>query len=116
MFELKHFSDVVVMRVSGVLNLHNVRQFDRVLNNALEEEISRVVLDLSHLEHIDYKLVAHLVDRIIEIQCLGGEIKLASGNDYVSNILKAMGFEEELYLTVEDAVISFSPMTEEKWQ
>ena len=36
--------------------------------------------------------------------------------DYVSNILKAMGFEEELYRTVEDAVISFSPMTEQEWQ
>lgn len=115
-FELKHYTDVVVMGVSGTLSLNNVRQFDSVLTHALHEEISRVVLDLSHLKHIDYKLVPHLVDRMIEIQCQGGEIKLAGGNDYVSNILKAMGFEEELYRTVEDAVISFSPMTEEEWQ
>lgn len=116
MFELKHYSDVVVMGVSGILEISNVRQFDSVLTNALREEVGRVVLDISRLNHLDYKLVPHLVDRMIEIQCQGGEIKLAGGNDYVSNILKAMGFEEELYRTVEDAVISFSPMTEEEWQ
>lgn len=115
MFELKQYSDVLVMGVSGEINLQNVRQFDTVLTNALQEDVSRVVLDLTHLQHIDYKLVSHLVDRIIEIQCQGGEVKLASGNAYVSNILKAMGFEEELYQTVEDAVISFTPMTEEEW-
>lgn len=116
MFELKQYSDVLVMGISGILNLNNVRQFDSVLNSALKKEGGRLVLDLSRLSHIDYKLVPHLVDKIIEIQCQGGEIRLASGNDYVSNILKAMGFDEELYPTVEDAVISFQPMTEEQWQ
>lgn len=76
MFELKHFSDVLIMEVSGVLNLNNVRQFDKVLSHAMNEEVGRVVLDFSELEHIDYKLVAHLVDRIIEIQCQGGGDKI----------------------------------------
>lgn len=116
MFELKQYSDVVVMGMSGTLGIGNVRQFDTVLNHAMKEEAGRLVLDLSHLSHIDYKLVPHLVDRMIEIQCRGGEIKLASGNDYVSNILKAMGYDDELYPSVEDAVISFAPMTEEEWQ
>src|SRR3989338_2421146 len=106
MFEVKHFNDVLVMGVSGELGLSNVRQFDSLLNQALQSRSHRVVLDLSDLSHIDYKLVPHLVDRVIEIQCQGGEIKLASNNGYISNILKAMGFEEELYLSVEDALIA----------
>lgn len=104
------------MGVEGELGLGNVRQFDSLLNQAMQQRTSRVVLDLSDLSHIDYKLVPHLVDRVIEIQCQGGEIKLAGGNGYISNILKAMGFEEELYSSVEDAVISFAPMSEEEWQ
>jgi len=116
MFELKHFNDILVMGVSGELGLGNVRQFDSALNQALQGRVSKVVLDLSDLSHLDYKLVPHLVDRVIEIQCQGGEIKLAGGNGYISNILKAMGFEEEIYSSVEDAVISFSPMAEEEWQ
>lgn len=117
MLEVKQFSDVLIMGVSGDLSLKNIRQFDHALNHALSaDEFGRLVLDLSALDHIDYKLVPHLVDRMIEIQCRGGEVKLASGNDYVSDILKAMGFDEELYPSVEDAVISFHPMTEEEWQ
>lgn len=116
MFELRHYNDVLVMQVSGELGLGNVRQFDSVLNLVLREETGRIVIDFSTLHHIDYKLVPHLLDRMIEVQCLGGELKLAGMNRYISNILQAMGFEEEMYSSVEDAVISFSAVTEEKWQ
>lgn len=116
MFELRHFNDILVMEVSGELGLKNVRQFDSVLNLALREEIARIVLDFSRLSHIDYKLVPHLLDRLIEVQCQGGELKVAGMNNYISNILKAMGFEEEFYPSVEDAVISFSPISRDEWQ
>lgn len=116
MFEVRHFSDIFVMGLEGDLNLRNVRQFDSILGQALEEDVGRVILDLSHLEHIDYKLVAHLIDRMIEIQCRGGELKLAGGSRYISDILRAMGCDEEVYSSVEDAVISFAPLTEEEWQ
>lgn len=116
MFELQHLNDILVMKVSGELGLRNVRQFDSVLNLALREDVGRMVLDLSGLSHIDYKLVPHLLERMIEIQCQGGQLKLAGMSDYVLNILKAMGFEEELYSSVEDAVISFAPVGQDKWQ
>ncbi|MDO8528260.1 MAG: STAS domain-containing protein [Deltaproteobacteria bacterium] len=116
MFEFKNYNDIVVMEVEGELRLGNVRQFDSLLSQAMLQNAGRVVVDLSQLSHIDYKLVPHLVDRVIEIQCQGGEIKLAGGNHYVANILKAMGFDEELYPSVEDAVISFQPHSEEEWQ
>ena len=116
MFQIQHCNDILVMRVSGELGLNNVRQFDSVLNLVLREDIGKMVLDLSHLSHIDYKLVPHILDRIIEIQCHGSELKLAGLNRYVADILKVMGFEEELYPSVEDAVISFAPMSREHWQ
>jgi len=116
MFELRHCSDILVMEVDGELQFNNVRQFDSVLNLALREDVGRVVLDLSKVEHIDYKLVPHLLDRIIEIHCQGGQLKLAGMNRYVSNILTAFGFEEELYSSVEDAVISFAPVSKDEWQ
>lgn len=116
MFELRHCNDILVMEVSGELGLRNIRQFDAVLNLALREDVGRMVLDFSELAHIDYKLVPHLLERVIEIQCQGGELKLAGMSHYVSNILKAMGFDEELYPSVEDAVISFAPVSKDKWQ
>lgn len=116
MFELQHLNDILVMKVSGELGLRNVRQFDSVLNLALRDDIGRVVLDFSSLSHMDYKLVPHLLERMIEIQCQGGQLKLAGMSEYILNILRAMGFEEELYPSVEDAVISFAPVGQDLWQ
>lgn len=115
MFAFKQFNDILVMGVEGELKISNIRQFDLILNQTLQQRADRVVLDISQLSHIDYKLVPHLVDRVIEVQCQGGDIKVAGGNHYISDILKAFGFEEKLYPSVEDAVISFAPLAEEAW-
>ncbi|MBI5300277.1 MAG: STAS domain-containing protein [Deltaproteobacteria bacterium] len=116
MFEIKHLNDVLVMNVTGDLERNNYRQFDSLLDQAMQNKSERVVLDLSGLAHIDYKLVPHLVERVHQIEKQGGEVKWAGGNDYISNIFKFMGFEEEVYPSVEDAVISFAPISEDEWQ
>ena len=116
MIELRQLNDIVVMEVTGELGLSNVRQFDSVLDLALRSDVGRLVLDVTRLAHIDYKLVPHLLDRMIEIECLGGKLKFAGWNPYIANILKVMGFEEEFYSSVEDAVISFTPVSPEEMQ
>ena len=116
MFELKQRDSVLVMNVDGELERNNFRQFDSLLDQALQNKSERVVLDLSGLSHIDYKLVPRLVERVNQIEEQGGEVKWAGGNDYISNIFKFMGFEEEVYPSVEDAVISFAPLAEDEWQ
>jgi len=116
MFELTHLNDVLVVGIHGELRPNNMGQFDRVLDSVLRYQHSKVVLDFSGLAHLDYKLVSHLVDRVVELQCSGGDLKVASVNHYILNILKAMGFEEELYPSVEEAVLSFTPMPEDTWQ
>lgn len=116
MFELQHLNDVLVVGVHGELGSRNIRQFDEVLDSIVRYQQCKVVLDFSMLSHLDYKLVPHLVDRVVELQCSGGDLKVASVNQYILNILHAMGFEEELYPSVEQAVLSFTPMPEDTWQ
>ena len=116
MFKFIHVNDVWVVDIDGELGTQNVRQFDKMLDSIVTRQYSRVVLDFSGLAHLDYKLVPHLVDRVVELQCSGGDLKVASVNQYILNILHAMGFEEELYPSVEDAVLSFTPPPEDAWQ
>lgn len=116
MFEIRQLNDVLVMNVTGDLEKNNFRQFDSLLDQALQNKSERMVLDLSGLAHIDYKLVPRLVDRVNRIEAQGGEVKWAGGSDYISNIFKFMGFEEEVYPSVEEAVVSFAPMAEDEWQ
>lgn len=116
MFELNQLDDVVVIGVGGELSLKNVRTLDSILNNILQTNFRKVILDFSSLAHIDYKLVTHLTDRVLEWQCLGGDLKLAGTNDYIGDILRAMGFEWEVYGSVTDAAFAFSPEDLLQWQ
>ena len=115
MFRIRHVDNVMIVDVSGELALRNVRQLDQVIDSALDCDHGKLILDLSNLSHLDYKLVPHLVDRVVEVQCSGGDLKIASVNRYVDDILKVMGFEEERYPSVEEAVLSFTPLSDEAW-
>ncbi len=114
MFELSQLKDVIVIGVHGELDPYNVSEIDSLLTTVLQNNSGKVVLDFSDLHHLHFKLVPHLVDRVVELQCAGGDLKVAAGNPYINNILKAMGFEETFYPTVADAVLSFNP-SEEEW-
>lgn len=115
MFALSQCNDVIVIEVHGNLDARNIDQFDGLLTSTLKNQTKKVVLDLSGLRHLHYRLVPHLMDRIVELQCAGGDLKLAAGSHYIHNILTAMGCEEDFYPTVVDAVLSFTP-PEEQWQ
>lgn len=107
MFEVKRFHDISVVGVDGVLSRDNVHVLDGVLNSLSNCEQLNVVLNFSELKHLDYKLVQRITERIIEFQCDGGDLKMAAANGYVRRIIEAMGLDEEVYSSVEDALLSF---------
>ena len=107
MFEVKKFHDVSVVGIDGDLSRANVHVLEGVLNSLSKCDQLNVVLNFSGLKHLDYKLVQRIAERIIEFQCDGGDLKMAAANGYVRRILEAMGLDEEIYASVEDALLSF---------
>lgn len=107
MFEVKKFHDISVVGIDGELSSDNAHVFDGVLNSLSKCDQLNVVLNFSGLKHIDYKLVQRIAERIIEFQCDGGDLKMAAANGYVRRILEAMGLDEEVYASVEEALLSF---------
>jgi len=107
MAEVHRIHNVNVVDVQGELSRHNVGDLDRTLSSLSERAQFNVVLDFEKLRHLDYRLVQHIADRIIEFQCDGGDLKVAGASNYVRHILQAMGLEEEVYTSVEDALMSF---------
>ena len=107
MFEVKRFHDISVVGVDGELSRRNVRVLDEVLSSLSQCDQHNVVLNFEGLKHLDYKLVQRIAERIVEFQCDGGDIKMASASEYVRSILRAMGLDEEVYASVEDALLSF---------
>lgn len=107
MFEVKKFHDISVVGVDGELSRKNVHVLEGVLSSLSNCDQRNVVLNLSGLKHLDYRLVQRIAERIIEFQCDGGDLKMAAVSEYVRRILEAMGLDEQLYTSVEDALLSF---------
>jgi anti-anti-sigma factor len=107
MFDVKRFHDISVVGVHGELSRRNVRAFEGVLESLAQCEQRNVVLNFEGLRHLDYRLVQRIADRVIAFQCDGGDLKMASANGYVRRILEAMGLDQEIYASVEEALLSF---------
>lgn len=107
MFEVKKFHDISVVGIDGELSSDNVHVLDEVLSSLSNCDQRNVVLNFAGLSHLDYKLVRRIADKIIEFQCDGGDLKMAAANGYIKRILKAMGLDEEVHASVEDALLSF---------
>ena len=107
MFDIQKVNDISVVEVKGELSRNNILAFDQVLSSLSKSYNRNVVLDFGELDHLDYRLVDRLSERVIEFQCDGGDIRTAGANGYVKSIMRAMGFEEDIYDSVENALLSY---------
>ncbi len=108
MFEVTRCHDVSIVGVNGELSSHNIHVLENVFMSLAQCEQNNVVLNFSGLTHLDYKLVRKIVDQIIAFKCDGGDLKMAAVSDYIRYIFQAMGWNENLYTSVEEALISFA--------
>ncbi|MBN1282185.1 MAG: STAS domain-containing protein [Proteobacteria bacterium] len=107
MFEVSRVHDISVVGVRGELSRRNGHVLDEVLSSLSKCDQHNVVLNFEGLRHLDYRLVQRIAERIIEFQCDGGDLKMAAASGYVRNILEAMGLSEEIYSSVEEALLAF---------
>lgn len=111
MFEVNLIHGISVVNVAGELSRHNMRFLEEVFASFLDRGQINIILNFESLKHIDYQLIKRLVDHIVFFQCEGGDIKISNASPYVRQILDVMGLEEEIYPSVEDALMSFA-----EWQ
>ncbi len=107
MFEVSRFHDISVVGLHGELSQKNVHVLENLLSSLSKCYQNNVVLNLEGLEHLDYKLVRRIADKIIAFKCDGGDLKMAAANGYIKSIMRAMGLDEEVYASVEEALLSF---------
>lgn len=107
MFEVNRVHGISVVGFDGELSRRNVDVFENVLNSLSNCDQRNIVLNLEGLKHLDYRLVQRIAERIIEFQCDGGDLKMAAASGYIRHILQAFGLEEEVYASVEEALLDF---------
>lgn len=107
MFQVKNVHGVSVVGLDGELSRRNVHVLESVLESLSKCDQRNVVLNLAGLSHLDYRLVQLIAEKIIEFQCDGGDLKMAAANGYIKQIFQAMGLDERLYTSEEEALLDF---------
>ncbi len=107
MFEVRRVHGISVVGLNGDLSRRNIHVLEDVLSSLSKCELRNVVLSFENLRHLDYKLVERIAEKIVEFQCDGGDLKMAAANGYIRSILQAMGLDEEVYSSVEEALLAF---------
>lgn len=107
MFEVRRFRDISVVGLHGELSRDNAHVFENLLSSLSDCRQNNVVLNFEGLKHLDYSLVRRIIERIIEFRCDGGDLKMAAANGYIRSIMRAMGLDDEVYSSVEEALLSF---------
>jgi len=101
-------ADVSIFNPTGELDRADGRALVEKIRRFLESEWSKIVIDLSQVEHINYGVLGELWG-LAQAVGLAGGIKLANVNPHNRQILRLTGMDRrfETYDSVADAVLSF---------
>ena len=110
---MQQITDISILEPEGELDSHQGRLLLDQINTLLQFEWSRVVIDLSDVDHIDIKILPELLRAALFSANQFGGLKLANVGSYTRTLLRLAGIEGhfETYDSVADAVLSFgTPM------
>jgi anti-anti-sigma factor len=102
-------SDVAMIRCEGEMGEIELAHVGEEIFRLCNRGYTKVVLDLSGVDHVDYRGLRPLASRARLLSSSGGGLRLAGLSNYLGAIFRAAGVEEEfdMYRTPEEAKASF---------
>ena len=76
----------------GEINEEEFETIDNRFKNMIQAGDFNIIIDLSRVSHINYKVVGWLIDYQKKFKKFGGDIKLVNVSPYLFNILRLYGF------------------------
>ena len=77
---------------NGEINEEEFGIMEKKLKNMIQEGEFNIIIDLSRVSHMNYKVVGYLIDYQKKFKDLGGDIKLVNVSPYLYDILRLYGF------------------------
>jgi anti-anti-sigma factor len=94
---------------SGEIDEKEFEGIEEKLKSMIESGEYNIIIDLSRVSHINYKVVGWLIDYQKKFKELGGDIKLVNVSPYLYDILRLYGFYPfEIYPSKRAALKSFT--------
>jgi anti-sigma B factor antagonist len=88
----KDKEDISVVYLKGFLDAHTAPDFEKMLQNLVDEERVRIVVNLADLAYISSAGLGVFMGFIEDIRNKGGDIKLAEPTDKVYRVFDLLGF------------------------
>ena len=88
----KDVNDISVVYLKGYLDAHTAPDFEGALQELVNENKVRIVVNLSELSYISSAGLGVFMGFIEDIRSKGGDIKLAEPSDKVLRVFDLLGF------------------------
>lgn len=94
---------------SGEIDEQGFSKIEQKLKQMIESGDFNIIIDLSRVSHINYKVVGWLIEYQQKFKKYGGDIKLVNVSPYLYDILRLYGFYPfEIYPSRRAALKSFA--------
>ena len=79
------------IEVTGEIDARMMREICALIGSLVDENQSRVRLDLSRVDHVHFQSVKLLIERGRQLRSLGGDLRIAGLSRYTASIFHAFG-------------------------
>ncbi|MFA4909927.1 MAG: STAS domain-containing protein [Desulfobacteria bacterium] len=109
MLTQRYINDILIIDFNGDVDIEKMEAIKNIISSLMDKDRHKVVLDLKNTKHINYLTIDILVERLQRLRQYRGDLKLVGVSDYLRNIFKVAGADNEFnsYDSVENAVKSF---------
>jgi anti-sigma B factor antagonist len=103
--------DIVVLEITGRITIgRECKQLESATDSLVrEKQQKKIIFDLSGVTHIDSTGIAIIVKSAGQLKQAGGELRLASANKHIEQVLKVTSVDKLVSWkpTVTEAVVGF---------
>jgi anti-anti-sigma factor len=90
--EAMNHKKVSLFLPSGKIEEKEFEAIEEKFKNMIDSGTFNIILDLSRVSHVEYKVVGYLIDYQKKFKEYGGDIKLVNVSPYIYDILRLYGF------------------------
>lgn len=100
---------VYQMNLEGEVDAAKMAEISRIIGQLIRGEMYGLILNFEAVEHVNFTILAALVEEKKRLQSFGGDIRLAALSDYLKNIFNTTGVLEafQTFSTAQQAAKSF---------
>lgn len=109
MFKIEKVGDVVVIKLSGRIDVQFALELEKQINEVISSNINKIVFDFQDVQHLSSSGIRVLISALRRTTSNKGGIRLANVSQPIRKILKLVELENlfNYYDSVDEAIKSF---------